>query len=294
MKCRIVSRRGAAWRLDVQTGAGCRAGLCSSTSRLALIALLGAGASSLAFSASAANFNANNASDLANAINRAANGDTITFTSNITLGSNLPSITKNITIQGNGETLSGRNLYRGFIIGDPFNSSVTPTVAINNLTIDNTLAKGGDGAVGDIGGGGSGGGGAGLGGALLVLAGANVTATNVTFQNGNAQGGTGGGILARLHAPTAAAAAAAISAMESQAILLATGDTEASPGGGDGGDNYRGYLAQPGGFGGAAAAAAVSECHYTAEPAGLAEAEAGVGFICTRRPARGEGRFRSC
>ena len=89
MKSRIVSRRGAAWRLDVQTGAGSRAGLCSSTSRLALIALLGAGASSLAFSASAANFNANNASDLANAINRAANGDTITFTSNITLGSNL-------------------------------------------------------------------------------------------------------------------------------------------------------------------------------------------------------------
>ena len=247
MKCTIVSRRGAAWRSDVQTGAGSRAGLCSSTSRLALIALLGAGASSLAFPAWAANFNVNNRFDLANAIRySAANGDTIAFTSNITLGSNLPAVTKNITIQGNGKTLSGGNLYRGFVIGDPFNPSA-PTVAINNLIIDNTLAKGGDGAFGSNGGGGSGGGGAGLGSALLVLAGANVTATSVTFQNGKAQGGSGGYIGGSTYG---GGGGGGYFSDGKSGDPFGTGGHGGLPGGGDGGNDYRSYLAMPGGFGG--------------------------------------------
>jgi hypothetical protein len=112
-------------------------GILYSTSRLALIALLSAGASSLAVPAFARDFPVGTASDLANAINNAANGDTITFTSNITitLGSNLPAVTKNVTIEGNGATLSGQNSFRGFIIGDPFNTSIKPTVAINSLNI---------------------------------------------------------------------------------------------------------------------------------------------------------------
>jgi fibronectin-binding autotransporter adhesin len=121
-------------------------GLSTLTSRLALIALLCASASSLALPALGANFNVNNASDLANAINNSANGDTITLTSDITLGSNLPAVKTNVTIEGNGATLSGNDSFRGFIIGDPFNTSIRPTVAINSLNIVNTLAKGGDGA----------------------------------------------------------------------------------------------------------------------------------------------------
>ncbi len=181
MAGRIVSLQGAASRLDVQTGAGSRAGLCASTSRLALIALLGAGGVMLTLPTSAKDFPVNNASDLADALNRAANDDTITFKSDITLSSNLPSITKNVTIFGDGKTLSGQDSFRGFVVGDPFNTSVKPTVAINNLSIIHTLATGGRGAPGDRTGG-AGGGGAGLGGGLLILAGANVTASNVFFQ----------------------------------------------------------------------------------------------------------------
>ena len=249
MKYRIVSRRGAAWRLDIQTGAGCHAGLCSSTSRLALIALLGAGASSLAFSASAANFNANNSSDLANAINRAANGDTITFTSNITLGSNLPAVTKNITIEGNGGTLSGQNLYRGFIVGDPFNPS-KPTVAINNLTIVNALAMGGKAALRTFTTAGTGGGGAGLGGALLVLAGANVTTTNVTFQNGNAQGGDGALSFDNPFSSVGGGGGGGYLTSGKISNGAGYGGHGGLGGGGDGGNNKSGDLAQPGGFGG--------------------------------------------
>ncbi len=186
------SRLGAASRLGVGTSAGRRAGFYTSTSRLALVALLGAGASLLPVPAWAANFNVGSASQLEDAINRAANGDTITFTSNITLGSNLPALTKNVTIQGNGKTLSGGNLYRGFIVGNPLNPSIKPTVAINNLAIVNGAAIGGFGGPAYLSGGGAGGGWRRSRGGLLVLAGANVTVTNVSFQNGTARGGGGG------------------------------------------------------------------------------------------------------
>ena len=70
------------------------------------------------------------------------------------------------------------------------------TVAINDLTITNAKAQGGNGgtqgmAVKNFGGGG-GGGGAGLGGALFVASGANVTVSNVNLRANLARGGNGG------------------------------------------------------------------------------------------------------
>ena len=152
-----------------------RLGVSTSTSRLALIALLGAGASSLTFPALAETFEVNNASGLANAINNASNGDTINIAPNITLSADLPNISKSVILNGAGFSLDGANRYRGLILGDTENTVNFPTIAINNLTIANTIAKGGDGGPGgpDAGGGG----GTGLGGALLVMNGANVTAT---------------------------------------------------------------------------------------------------------------------
>lgn len=241
-----ASRAAPRWAFEARAR---RAGLCTSTSRLAFVALLGAGALSLAFPARAANFNVNDRSSLANAINNAANGDTITFTSDITLSFQqgiLPSITKNVTINGNGHTLSADHRVRGFIVGDPHNASVTPTVAINNLTISRMHAGGGNsiGSQGTVEGGGSGGGGAGLGGALLVLAGTNVTVTNVAFLSNTATGGAlepgllgfqkgGGGYLTH-----------------GGVSFPSFGAHGGLGGGGDGGDNRRGALAQPGGFGG--------------------------------------------
>jgi outer membrane autotransporter protein len=257
MAGRIISRSSRVSRSGVETPPDRRAGFYTSTSRLALVALFGAGASLLAVPAWAANFNVSSASQLNDAINRAANGDTITFTSDITLGSSLPSITKNITILGNGKTLSGGNLNRGFVIGDPFNASVKPTVAINNLTIANTLAKGGDGAMGELRGGGAGGGGAGLGSALLVLAGANLTVTNVALLNGKAQGGNGGRLYATGGHFDPRLAGGGGGGYFSDGKLGVTGGFPLGygghgglPGGGDGGNNRSGSSARPGGFGG--------------------------------------------
>jgi outer membrane autotransporter protein len=257
----IVSRSGLA-RWGVGTGVSRRAGLSASASRLPLVALLGAGASSLALSATAANFNVNNASDLANAINNAANGDTITLTSDITLGSNLPAVTKNVTIEGNGMTLSGANLYRGFIVGDPHNASVTPTVAINDLSIVDALAKGGDGGTAGqykvsfspfFQRGGGGGGGAGLGGALLVLAEANVTVTNVAFESNNAQGGNGGG-RSRNFSYGGGGGGGYLDSGGNAAYFCCNGGNGGAGGGGEGGAGvgiiYGGTPPQAGGFGG--------------------------------------------
>ena len=98
----------------------------------------------------------------------------------ITLSSgDLPVIQSSITIQGNGNTLSGANTYRGLLI-------LSGTVAVNNLAIANAVAQGGAG-------GGGGGGGGGLGGALFVGNGANVSVNNVQLINNSAKGGAGGG-----------------------------------------------------------------------------------------------------
>ncbi|WP_429228221.1 autotransporter domain-containing protein [Inquilinus ginsengisoli] len=148
-----------------------------------LVLGLAVGVSWPAGPALAANFNVGTDAQLRNAISSAGNGDTITFTGNITLGDNLPTVTKNVTVNGGLFTLSGDNKYRGLFVQ-------SGTVAINNLAIKDAVAQGGKGGDGD--GAGSGGGGAGLGGAIFIGAGAHVAVSGVSVQNGVARGGNGG------------------------------------------------------------------------------------------------------
>jgi autotransporter-associated beta strand protein len=158
-----------------------------STSALRLIpaALVAAGALAAALPARAANFNVASDAQLRSAIASAANGDTITFTANITLSSNLPQVQRHLVIDGGNFTLSGNNQYRGLIVQ-------SGSVIISNLTIANARPQGGNGGTGgQLGGGG--GGGAGLGGALYVARDAQVTLNNVSLQNDTAQGGNGAG-----------------------------------------------------------------------------------------------------
>lgn len=145
--------------------------------------LLGMGLAILAGPAYGANFNVASDAELRSAISSAANGDTITFTANITLGSDLPNVTTNVTFVGGNHTLSGNDQYRGLFVQ-------SGTVAVNDLTITNAVAQGGSGGSGW--GGGGGGGGAGLGGALFIASGAHVSVNNVSLQNGAARGGHGG------------------------------------------------------------------------------------------------------
>ena len=168
--------RGETWRLPRGSGA--------------LPAMLVTVAASwMAVPANAANIVVGNEAQLSSAISNAGAGDTITFNANITLTANLPAVTKNLTINGATFTLSGNNQYRGLFVQ-------SGTVAVNNLTIANAKAQGGNGGNGGVNAlasyGAGGGGGAGLGGALFVAAGANVTATNVRLLDGLAVGGRGG------------------------------------------------------------------------------------------------------
>ncbi|MBR2813669.1 MAG: autotransporter domain-containing protein [Reyranella sp.] len=151
--------------------------------RLALSVLMGTAALSMALPAAAANFNVANESQLNNAISNAGNGDTITFTANITLSANLPAVTKNVTVNGGNFSLSGNNQYRGLYVQ-------SGSVAINDLRIESAKAQGGKGGNGDTGSGG--GGGAGLGGALFVGSSAHVSVSNVSLQYNVARGGDGG------------------------------------------------------------------------------------------------------
>ena len=160
---------------------------CLSTSALRPLAtvLVAAGAFAATLPASAANFNVASDAQLRNAISSAAAGDTITFTANITLSSNLPQVQRHVIIDGGNFTLSGNNQCRGLIVQ-------SSSVIISNLTIANARAQGGNGgAGGQLAGGG--GGGAGLGGALYVASDAQVTLNNVSLQNNTAQGGNGAG-----------------------------------------------------------------------------------------------------
>jgi hypothetical protein len=91
-----------------------------------------------------------------------------------------------LTIDGQGATLDGALAHRGLFI---YSGHVT----VENLTIANAVARGGNGADG------GGGGGAGLGGGLFVAsdtahgaAPSQVTLNNVVFQNDAAIGGNGG------------------------------------------------------------------------------------------------------
>lgn len=181
-----------------QRPCGIKVHMLMSTSRVVLMAMVvGAGVLLASPSATAATITVANESQLRNALNNANNGDTIALTANVTLTSDLPHIARNVnlTINGGNFTLSGNNTYRGLVIEQG-------TVAINDLTIANARAKGGDGGIGwgssysygfvKVGRGGGGGGGAGLGGALFVGAAASVTVSNVNLTDNKAVGGIGG------------------------------------------------------------------------------------------------------
>ncbi|HTW25886.1 MAG TPA: Hint domain-containing protein, partial [Acetobacteraceae bacterium] len=88
----------------------------------------------------------------------------------------------NVTIDGAGFTLNGAGTHRGLL-------AYAGTVTVSDLTIQDTVAHGGNGGAGSPGGGG----GAGLGGGLLVASGATVTLDSVTFLDDSAVGGNGGG-----------------------------------------------------------------------------------------------------
>jgi hypothetical protein len=150
---------------------------------LAVFAMVLAG---VPLGARGANFDVSDDASLRAAIVGAVNGDTITFTADITLLADLPAAQKNVTIIGSNRTLSGNNQFRGLFIG-AFSGSIQTavTVAIQDLTIANALAKGGSAVNG-------GGGGAGLGGAIFVASLATVTVSNVNLTNNSAVGGSSG------------------------------------------------------------------------------------------------------
>ena len=83
-----------------------------------------------------------------------------------------------LTIDGGGYSLNGGGSNGGLAV-------ISGDVTIQNLTITDTVAQGGNGS-------GNGGGGAGLGGGLFVGPTANVTLDNVSFSNDAAKGGNGG------------------------------------------------------------------------------------------------------
>ena len=140
-------------------------------------ALLLAGAGS----AGAATINVNSDASLRAALTSAGNGDVINFTGNVVIAAaDLPAIQRDLTLNGNGFSLSGANSFRGLFV-------FSGNVAVSNLLIRDTLARGGNG--GTVGGGG----GAGLGGGLFVASGASVVLDGVSFSGTAAAGGTGGG-----------------------------------------------------------------------------------------------------
>ncbi len=120
---------------------------------------------------------------------------TINIETSVTLSGALSPIFNSVTINGNGNTISGGGTERIFFIGVDHATQTsaavagsivaqTQNVAISNLTLANAVARGGAGGDG-------GGGGMGAGGALFVNQSANVTLTGVSFNNNSAVGGAG-------------------------------------------------------------------------------------------------------
>ena len=101
-------------------------------------------------SAGAAQWNVNNDTELRYALINAGNSDLLNLTSNVTvIGSDLPAIVKNLTINGNNRVLSGANQYRRLF-------AYSGSSLIANLNIGQTLARGGSGGSGRSAGGGAG------------------------------------------------------------------------------------------------------------------------------------------
>ena len=148
-----------------------------------------------------------------------------------------------VTINGDGQTISGGGVDGGLAV-------IVGKVSINDLTIEDTVAKGAAGT-------GSGGGGAGLGGGLFVGQTADVSLNDVLFRTNAAVGGAGGkggnggtgGHSSLIVPPLGAAgvngAAGAAGANGTAGPQVTGGAGGAGHAGGQGG------LGQPGGKGGA-------------------------------------------
>ena len=120
----------------------------------------------------------------------AGGSSTINFASSvsgtISLSSALPILSSSVTIDGSGAaggrvTIDGGNANRIFFAGD----GNPITLNLVNLSLQNGLAKGGNGGSGA-------GGGLGAGGALFLNSGVTATLTNTQFVGNAAQGGNGG------------------------------------------------------------------------------------------------------
>jgi hypothetical protein len=133
----------------------------------------------------AGNFDVNSDASLRLAITSAASGDTITFTSSITLAADLPAVQTNVTIIGNNNTLSGDNTYRGLFVGAFSGSSRWRSRSRSRISPSPTPWRRAATA-------GTGGGGAGLGGAIFIANLANVTVSNVSLTSNAGTGGSGG------------------------------------------------------------------------------------------------------
>jgi outer membrane autotransporter protein len=109
--------------------------------------------------AQAATCNAATSAELTTCISSATAGDTVNLTASITLSANLGVIDKDLTINGNGNTLDGANTYRGFFVGAGTYTGATMvnagTLSVNGAitsatTVNSGAALGGNGSVGNV------------------------------------------------------------------------------------------------------------------------------------------------
>ena len=76
--------------------------------------------------------------ELANAIRNASDGDTIRLTADITMSDHPPEVTKQITVDGDGHTISGDEQFRIFFVAE------SGDLSINDLTLTKGRAQDGD------------------------------------------------------------------------------------------------------------------------------------------------------
>ncbi len=107
---------------------------------------------------------------------------TIELGANIALTSDLPLLDGPAVIDGEGYILNGGGTYRGLLLYDDTAAAVDITV--QDLTFQDTVARGGAGGPGA-------GGGAGLGGAIFAGSGVDLTTSNLTLTGDGAVGGAG-------------------------------------------------------------------------------------------------------
>jgi hypothetical protein len=114
------------------------------------------------------------AASLSSAIASAGSGDRILIQNNVNLsGTLLPPVNSNITIDGQGHTISAQGNNRVFFLDS--------TATTQNVTLDGGKTSGGSSAAG--------GGGLGAGGAIFVNSG-TTTVSGVSFSNNSAVGAT--------------------------------------------------------------------------------------------------------